>query len=77
MDIVFKITGRDKCRWKRAVTHLDYSWVIQEIIQHSSLLTSSIDIAYDDKENMGLIFSGKDVAGSFSVEEEMFLNPSI
>ncbi len=67
MDVIFKIVGRNQCKWHRVMKRLDYSRILKEVKDHTDLSLDKLDVGYNDTENIGCIFTENVVAGSFTI----------
>lgn len=76
MKVIFKIVGRNKRKWSRAMKRLDYSSMLQEVKEHADLTSNNLDVAYDDTENVGIIYAGNEVAGTFTIGNDVGCSPT-
>ncbi len=76
MEVIFKIVGRNQRKWRRAMKRLDYSRMLEEVKDHTDLTPGKLDVGYDDKENVGVIFADNVVAGTFTIGSGASLTPT-
>ncbi len=67
MQVTFQILRGKVSKWRRAMKRLDYSSMLQEVKNHTDITPTNLDVGYDDSENVGIIYAGTEVAGTFSI----------
>lgn len=77
MEIIFETVGRNHRTWRRAMQRLDYSSMLQEVKEHTDITSANLDVGYDDSENVGIIYAGNEIAGTFSIGNDAGCIPTV
>lgn len=68
MTVEFNEVGRSKANWSAECKKLTHGWLYDQVRAHGVLSKSSLDFEYDEENNVGKIYAGFYVVGTFKCE---------
>lgn len=69
MKVEFHDVGRSKSNWSAECKEITYNWLYNQVKAHGVLSSSSLDFEYDEENDVGKIYAGFYVIGTFRCED--------